>query len=410
MRLGFVVQRYGPDVLGGAESYVRRMATGLVAEGHEVTVVSSCATSYADWANDYPPGVTVEDGVTVHRLAVRNARANERFIPLHLRMVDAGDLPLWPWAQDRWSQIMGPDLLGAETVLPELAATVDVTIVVGYHYAHSLHLLPHVATNGPTMLVPTAHPEGAFHVGWVRQMFDNADLVLCLAPEEAELVDRAYQCGARTVVVPCPVDDLPWPDRATVDSVAATYGLEPGRYATVVGRLDPAKGSDDAIRFTGEYRRAVDPTFELAVIGPGEANVHADGVITTGFVDEATKVALVAGSQVLVQPSYMESFSLSLMESWLLERPALVQRRSGVLAGHVTRSGGGVAYGDYLDFEAALTTVRTHAEIADQLGGCGRSYVRREFDWSVVAPLFMAAAEQAAEAGRRRLNRERTRS
>ena len=86
-------------------------------------------------------------------------------------------------------------------------------------------------------------------------------------------------------------------------------------------------------------------------------------MVTTGFVDETTKVALVAGSEVVLQPSYMESFSLSLMEGWLLERPALVQRRSAVLAGHVARSGGGVAYGDYLDFEAALTTVRTHAEI-----------------------------------------------
>jgi glycosyltransferase involved in cell wall biosynthesis len=241
-------------------------------------------------------------------------------------------------------------------------------------------------------------------------MFDDADLVLCLALEEAELVDRTYPCGARTVVVPCPVDDVVRPDRAAIETVAARFGLEPGRYATVVGRLDPAKGSDDAIRFTDEYRRAVDPTFTLAAIGPGQANVRSEGVVTTGFVDEATKDALVAGSQVVVQPSYMESFSLSLMEGWLLERPALVQQRSTVLAGHVMRSGGGVAYGDYLDFEAALTAVLTRPAIADRLGRCGRAYVRREFDWSVVAPAFIAAAGQAAEAGRRRLVRERIRT
>src|SRR4029078_12704464 len=112
-------------------------------------------------------------------------------------------------------------------------------------------------------------------------MFDSADLVLCLAHEEADLVDRTYQCGARTVVVPCPVDDLLRPDRAAIETARATFGLQPSRYATVVGRLDPAKGSDDAIRFTDEYRRAVDPTFTLAAIGPGQANVRSQGVMPT---------------------------------------------------------------------------------------------------------------------------------
>ena len=163
MRLGFLVQRYGADVLGGAERYVRMMAMGLAGAGHDVTVVTSCADSYEDWADRYPPGVTVEEGVTVHRLGVRAPRVNDRVMPLHLRAVVATDVPLWPWAQDRWSQLMGPDLLGAEEVLRDLAATVDVTVVVGYHYAQSLHLLPHVAGFGPTMRM-------SFGASWSRTL------------------------------------------------------------------------------------------------------------------------------------------------------------------------------------------------------------------------------------------------
>ena len=409
MKLAFVVQRYGSDFVGGAEKYGRAMATGLAAEGHDVTVITSCATSYADWANVYEPGTTVDEGVTVHRVAVLAPRVNERFIPLHLRAVDIGDVPLWPFAQERWAQTMGPDLVGVVPLLAEVAAAVDVTIFIGYHYAHTLWLTRHTAAFGATVVIPTAHPEGAFHVGRVGQIFQHADRVLCLAPEEGDLIHDTYGCGPKIVVVPSPVAPIDRPDPAAIEAALGPVGLRRDRYAIVVGRVDPAKGSDDAVRFAGEYRRSVDPSFQLVVVGPGgDEAIAADGIVPTGFVDDATKDALVAGAGVLVQPSYMESFSLALMEGWLLERPALIQRRSRVLAGHAARSGGGILYGDYLDFEAGLHTLLTHPELAHDLGARGRDYALREFSWGTVAEEFLAAVTVAAEDGDRRLHGQRS--
>jgi len=403
MRLCFVVQRYGEGVVGGAERYVESMATGLAAEGHEVSVITSCATSYSDWADEFTPGTVTQSGVTVHRLAVRSARDNDRFIPLHLRAVDAFDTPLWPWAQDRWSQTMGPDLLGGEELVAAEAQRCDVTVLVGYHYAQTLRLTGIAAAFGPTVVIPTAHPEGAFHVGWVGHMFDHADHVVCLAHEEADLVRTNHPQAREVTVVPCPVEPIDRPDDRAVAAVQAEHGLTGRRYAEVVGRVDPAKGSDDAVRFSRWFRRCVDPAFELVVVGPGGDGVAGDGVRATGFVDEATKLALVAGSAVVVQPSYMESFSLALMEGWLLGRPALVQRRSRVLAGHVARSGGGIAYGDYFDVEAALVLLGRRPEIAAGLGAAGRRYVQREFAWTKVAAEFLEVAQRAADCGGRRL-------
>lgn len=398
MKLAFVIQRYGADFVGGAEKYVRSMATGLAAMGHDITVITSCATSYEDWADVYPPGETTDEGVTVHRFAVRAPRDNDRFIPLHLRAVDAQEVPLWPWAQDRWAQTMGPELDGVEPFLASTARAADVTVIVGYHYSQSLWLTGVAAAHGSVAVVPTAHPEGAFHVGRVRQMFEHADAIVCLAQEEADLIDSVHGGGEKAVVVPCPVEDLPAPSDAGIAAALGPLGLQRGRYGIVVGRIDPAKGSDDAVRFATEYRRAVDPTFELVVVGPGgDPATAVDGVVATGFVDDATKDALVAGCGILVQPSYMESFSLSLMEGWLLERPALVQARSRVLAGHVDRSGGGITYGDYLDFEAALSTLAERPDLAGRLGAAGRAYVRRSFDWDTVAEQFLAAMATIAQ-------------
>ena len=241
-------------------------------------------------------------------------------------------------------------------------------MVVGYHYAHSLLLIHDVAASSPTVMVPTAHPEGAFHVGRVRQLFEHADGVICLSQEEAELVRRNHGCSDRISIVPPTVDDIHRPSADEIAVVCARYGLEPETYCTVVGRLDPAKGSDDVVRFTALYRDVLAPDLTVVAIGPGEANESTDGVVPVGVVDGAVRDALVAGTMAVIQPSYMESFSLSLMEGWLVERPAIVQQRSAVLAGHVDRSGGGLRYGDYLDFEAAMTLLRTAARATRAVG------------------------------------------
>lgn len=406
MRIVFVIQRYGEGVVGGAERYVESMAVGLAAEGHDVAVVTSCATSYADWADVFPPGVSTEAGVEIHRFPVRSPRDNERFVPLHLRAVDWRQEPLWPWAQDRWSQTMGPDLVGVEPVLASLAATADATVLVGYHYSHTQRLTELAAAFGPTVVIPTAHPEGAFHVGAVRRMFEHADEVISLAPEEGDLVAAVHGCADRVHYVPCPVAPLDRPAPAAVAQAASRLGVSAGRYLVVVGRVDPAKGSDDAVDFVGRYRRLVDPAVQLVVIGPGaEQGVMPDGVVATGFVDEATKEALVAGAAVVLQPSYMESFSLALVEGWLLERPALVQGRSRVLAGHVARSGGGLTYRDYPSFEVAVAALLGDAGLSADVASAGYRYARREFAWERVAPAFLDVVALAARSGGRRLER-----
>ena len=110
----------------------------------------------------------------------------------------------------------------------------------------------------------------------------------------------------------------------------------------------------------------------------------------------------------MVQPSYMESFSLALMEGWLLQRPALIQRRSRVLAGHAKRSGGGISYADYLDFEAGLVTLHDYPDLGRAMGERGREYCLREFAWDRVARQFLEAAALTAKAGQQRLGYTRS--
>jgi len=87
-----------------------------------------------------------------------------------------------------------------------------------------------------------------------------------------------------------------------------------------------------------------------------------------------------------------------LTESFAQRRPALVQRRCAVLEGHALRSGGALPYTGFAEFEAAVSRLRASPELADALGGAGRRYVEREYDWDVVMERYEDAL--AAVTGR----------
>src|SRR5581483_5323403 len=97
-----------------------------------------------------------------------------------------------------------------------------------------------------------------------------------------------------------------------------------------------------------------------------------------------TRTDALAGAVALVQPSYFESFSMVLTEAWARRRPALVQGRCAVLDGQVRRSGGGLPYRGYAEFEAMVDWLVAHPAEARRMGEAGRRYVESRYDWDVV--------------------------
>src|SRR5262249_51903524 len=78
LRLAFVVQRYGPEIDGGAEYECRRVAEAL-APHHDVEVLTTCARDYLTWKNVYAPGVETINGVRVRRFPVDQPRRVRAF-------------------------------------------------------------------------------------------------------------------------------------------------------------------------------------------------------------------------------------------------------------------------------------------------------------------------------------------
>jgi glycosyltransferase involved in cell wall biosynthesis len=389
VRILFVVQRYGREVAGGAETCCREFATRLAARGHAVEVLTTTALSYVTWANHFPAGTEHLDGVTVHRLPVVGEREDRIFTPLNTRVV-WGHKPVPLHLQHQWMRAQGPWTPGIVPWLVERAGGYDAVAFFTYLYYPTWAGLPAAAALAPTVLHPTAHDEPPIALELFRTMFRHPAAFAFLTEEELELVEARFPLGGRPSDVVGVGVEL---DRAGDGGAAfrAAYGLGNRPYLLFVGRVDPAKGSEELLEFFATYKERSPGPLALAVVGDPvrPLDEHPD-VVRTGYVTEELKESALSGALALTQPSYFESFSMILTEAWAHAKPALVQGHCDVLAGQCRRSGGGIPYRGYAEFEAAVELLVADAGLRERLGRAGRRHVEQRYAWDTVLDRYEA--------------------
>jgi glycosyltransferase involved in cell wall biosynthesis len=153
------------------------------------------------------------------------------------------------------------------------------------------------------------------------------------------------------------------------------------------GRREPEKGWNwllDAFMFTVD-QAGVDLDLLTVGVGPVQPPVGvADRVIDLGFVDAEERDNAFAAAAAYVQPSRMESFSRTIMESWLAGTPVLALAQSEVVAWHCERSGGGLLFSDREEFAKCASYIRDDPSGAALLAERGRQYVLQEYSWDAV--------------------------
>jgi len=168
----------------------------------------------------------------------------------------------------------------------------------------------------------------------------------------------------------------------------------PGRRARILflGRISWEKGLD---RLIPAMRHV--PAVELVVAGNDEADWTArltelaraeevlDRVTFTGPVDENAKRELLAGSALLVLPSYSENFGMAAAEAMAAQRPAVVTPEVG-LADIVRESGSGIVVDGAPDrLGPAIDRLLRDPEGLRAMGRNGRRTVEQRLTWDRVA-------------------------
>ncbi|HVC13723.1 MAG TPA: glycosyltransferase family 4 protein [Acidimicrobiales bacterium] len=395
MRVAFVTPRYGRQVVGGAESAARQLAEHLVAAtGWRAEVFTSAALDHLTWRNELEPGDQTLDGVLVHRFASASGR-ERAFYDLDGRVRRAPTLATRETAE-RWVDLNGPVTPGLVEAV--CASGADVAVFYPYMYYPTVRAIGRVPM--PAVLHPAAHDEPALYLEVFEGTFKAADALVFQTMAERQLVQRLYPVAGCPQILLGLGTEQPTPRRR---DGAGILGLGERPYLVSVGRVDEHKGSKMLAAYFAEYKARRPGPLALALVGPVAYRPpdHPD-VVLTGMVGEEDKCDVMRDALAFVSPSALEAFSLVVTEAWTLELPVVVNARCGPTREHCERSGGGLWFGSYPQFEAVVDLLVADSALRSDLGARGRRYVERHFGWPVLIGRYARFLDEVVARGRRR--------
>jgi glycosyltransferase involved in cell wall biosynthesis len=447
VKIAFIVQRYGADILGGSEYHCRLIAERM-AQRHQVDVLTTCARDYVSWKNEYPEGTDRIRGVNVRRFA--NARTRE--IESFNRYSDW----IFNYAhsdQDEmsWLEQQGPWCPALLEHLERQHRSYDVLIFFTYLYAPTL--LGMKIAPSKSILVPTAHDEPAIRLKLYQDLFKNTKAFAYNTEVERRFLNRSFDIHATAEeTIGCGVDlpqAKPYPravdELATVggggrdrdrdrdrhrgrgrgDQAASREAEAPrassseeepeadasddpesgagnrkvmrGRgevfrrrhrlYGPILlygGRIDPGKGCEELFQyFHGYVKDGGNAT--LALMGAKLMPLPEDpSVRFAGLLSEQERAEALEAATVVVVPSPYESLSLLALEAFAVGTPILANARSEVLVEHARKSNAGLYYGDQDEFVEGLKLLLADDRLRAAMGRNGRAYIKQNYRWDII--------------------------
>ena len=372
MKLAIVTPRFGVDVVGGAETAARLLASALIRHlGWQVEVLTTTAID-TDWNDGFARGTTVIDDIVVRRFAVRGRRT-DRFDVLSSRIFPAPRRAT-PADELAWIDAQGPV---SDELIDAIAAT-DADVVAFHPYLYHPTIVGRAAAKVPTILHGAAHDKPPLQLRIIRELFESVDGHAFWSDAERRVASRFAIGAIPQAVIGLGVEAQP----GSVDAARLAVGLDDRPYVVCLGRVDDGKGAALLARLFAEYADRNDDEVALVFVGPVvDPPPHHPRVLVTGRVEESVKWGLLRGSVALVSPSAYESFGIVLGEAWLAGRPVLVNGRCAVTRDHVDASGGGLTFTSGATFASALHRLVHDRSVATALGRAGQTYAREQFTW-----------------------------
>ena len=387
-RVAIVVQRYGLDVNGGAELHCRTIAE-LMSDVWAVTVFTTRALDYYTWANHYPEGPEMINGIEVQRFSVKRPRNIKKFNELSQKIFQR------PHSQEdeiEWMMAQGPNAPNLVEKIKADKDRFDLFIFFTYLYGTTYWSLPHVSHK--SLLVPTAHDEPPINLSIFNELFLKPKGFIFNSPEEKAFLKKRFNI-----------------DTTLSDVIGVGVNLDPGlnhngafsdklhkNYVIYVGRIDGSKGCPQLFENWQRYKANNKGDLQLVLVGKPEMDIpHRRDIVPLGFVSEEEKFAAITGAQCLIMPSPYESLSIVLLEAWSCSRPVLVNGKCEVLKAQCRRSNGGLWYESFNEFECALNFIIEKKDTAAGLAANGKRYVEESYSWDTIQAKYIKLVNRIIE-------------
>jgi glycosyltransferase involved in cell wall biosynthesis len=386
-RLAFVPPRYGADIVGGSEAVMREAAQGLAQRGWQVDVLTTCARDHYTWQNEYPAGTTTDDAVVVHRFPVERQKLKRARVHVEARIQD-GDR-----VSAKQQRLWLDGLFRVPALFRELVVTAeryDALILSPYLFWTTVT----AATIAPerTIVMPCLHDEPYAYLDVLKPVLSDVARLWFLSEPEHELAHRVASLPAHDVTGA----GVHVPEEYHPEKFLERHGIE-RPFLLYAGRRERGKGWDWLGRAFHFALDQYDAPFDLVAIGVGPAGAPVDTsgrVHVLGYLDQSEVADAFAAAAAYIQPSTNESFSRTIMESWLAGTPVLASGHSDVLRWHCDRSGGGLTFDDEFELAQCLSFLAAAPGNAELLARPGRDYVLANYRWDVVLDAMEASLRE----------------
>ena len=379
LKVAFVVQRYGTDFAGGAESLTMRLAEGMRSDWN-IKVLTTCAKDYRSWGNEYPEGDEVIHGVTVKRFQNDKVRNLSEFSKFHYDPAHISE------ADEKWFfEEQGPHCPKLIKYIRDNRDNFDAFIFVTYLYYQTIYGV--CEAPGKAYLISTAHYEPPFHLKrTLAPIFRSIRGLIYLSDAELHLIERFYTLDEKCAKIKAGYGvKLPTTDTSPASAIPNQKfrSLIEDGFFLYLGRASVTKLCQEMFAAFRLFKNNTGAKTKLLLGGSLDIELpgHGSDIEYLGFLSEEEKSFLLANSIALVNPSATESLSIVIQESWAQKRPVIINGDSAVLLEFCVASGGGVHYHSQEVFSACFEILHENTSLTKQMGLAGERYVREHCTW-----------------------------
>lgn len=384
-KIGFVTPWFGMDIPGGAEAELRELVLHLKNTDLEFEVLTTCVKSFgSNWNENYHrEGMSVENGIKVRRFRV-NQRDGAAFDSVNWKLMR--HIPVTRGEEE----IFIREMINSSELyqfMDEKDDEYGLFVFIPYMFGTTYYGVK--VNPAKAVLIPCFHDESYFYLKIFKELYSRVAGIVYNAEPEMDLVQKNYNLHDVEQTVIGIGMDTDFSGNAC--HFREKYFIrEP--FILYAGRKDTGKNVDLLLRYFSEYHKRQSSALKLVLIGGGNIDIPSDildKVHDLGFVEKQDKYDAYAAAELLCQPSQNESFSLVIMESWLCERPVLVNDRCAVTKNFVIESNGGLYFKNYFEFEGAVNYILSHKSEAGIMGNNGKTYVENHFAWDRIIDKYI---------------------
>lgn len=373
MKIGFVVQRCGPDVYGGAEALTLQIGQNL-SNLYEVEILTTRAKDAATWKDHYPEGIEKIDNLTIRRFSVDRER-DPKFVPLS-QYLEVHNNDIQKGAE--FVNASGPVCNKLINFIKENKDNYDLFVFVGYLYWQTLYGMQIVPDK--SILLSTAHDEPWIYFKIFEKVFEIPHGYMFLTNSEKEFVHKKFGYTQKPFQVVGHGMDV---NMASRHYRSATIKL-PKNYVLYIGRISAGKGCQQLSDFFNQYVEIHHNTdLKLVMLGNLEHPIINNKAIILQNLSDEEKYFVLQNCKIFIMSSQFESLNMACLEAWLFKKPVLVNGDSTVLVEHCRKGQCGLYFRNYEEFSECLDMVLYNEKFADDLGINGEIYVKENYNWDI---------------------------